>query len=69
MPHWRHRIHPTDKRQVRRFRRDVKQHLGIDYRPENSPYDPLFRWLQKAKPTAGSPAEYDPAQEATTRGE
>jgi hypothetical protein len=46
MPHWRHPTRPANKDDVRQFRRDIDQHLGIQYRPENSAYDPLFRWFQ-----------------------
>lgn len=46
MPGWRD---PSDSAgdDLRQFRHDVNHHLGIDYRPEDSPYDPLFHWFQK----------------------
>jgi hypothetical protein len=46
MPRWRHPTALADD-EVHRFRRDVNRHVGIQYHPEDSPYDPLFRWFQK----------------------
>jgi len=46
-PRWRHPTDPATKREVREFRRDVNHHLAIRYQPQDSPYDPLFRWFRK----------------------
>jgi hypothetical protein len=47
MPSWRHPTGPANRHVVRQFRRDINHHVGISYRPEDSPYDPLFHWFQK----------------------
>jgi hypothetical protein len=47
MPRWRHPTVPASKNEVRQFRHDIGHHVGIQYHPEDSPYDPLFRWFQR----------------------
>jgi hypothetical protein len=47
IPRWRHPKVPATKRAVRAFRREINQHLGIRYNPQDSHYDPLFRWFKK----------------------
>ncbi len=49
MPCWRRPAAPAGKHEIRQFRRDVDQHVGIRYHPEDSRYDPLFRWFQKRR--------------------
>jgi hypothetical protein len=51
LPRWRHPTGPATKREVREFRRDINHHLGIRYQPQDSPYDPLFRWFHKRHAT------------------
>jgi TniQ len=46
MPHWR-RPAPPDTNDLPRFQQHINAHLGIEYYPENSPYDPLFGWFKK----------------------
>jgi hypothetical protein len=47
IPRWRYPTGPTNKREIRQFRRDINHHVGIQYYPQDSPYDPLYRWFQK----------------------
>lgn len=47
MPRWRHPTIPANKHELRQFRRDINHHVGIQYHPEDSPYDPLYQWFQK----------------------
>lgn len=47
MPRWRHPTTPTTNNEIRQFRHDIDHHVGIQYRPEDSHYDPLFRWIHK----------------------
>jgi hypothetical protein len=48
MPQWRHPTGRVPKHQLRQFRRDINNHVGIHYRPQyGGPTDPLFRWLHK----------------------
>ena len=53
MPRWRDPASPAAS-DLRQFQRDVIIHTGIDYQPEDSPYDPLFRWYQKHRRTSAS---------------
>jgi len=46
-PRWRHPMGPATKREVRAFRREINQHLGIRYNPQDSRYDPLFHWFTR----------------------
>lgn len=46
MPRWRHPTAPANG-EIHLFRQDVDRHVGIQYHPEDSRYDPLFRWFQK----------------------
>jgi hypothetical protein len=54
MPRWRYPTAPASKHEVRQFRRDINHHVAIHYHPQDSPYDPLFRWFQK-RHNPGSP--------------
>lgn len=56
MPRWRHPNGPANKHEVHQFRRDISHHVGVRYRPEDSSYDPLFRWLQKRHGLHAAPA-------------
>jgi hypothetical protein len=47
MPRWRHPSALASKHEVPQFRCDVNHHLAIDYQPQDSPNDPLFRWFRK----------------------
>ena len=49
MSRWRH---PAGRREIRQFRHDIDHHVGIRYHPEDSRYDPLFRWFQKRRELA-----------------
>lgn len=51
MPRWRAPASPAAD-DLRQFQHDVIAYTGIDYQPENSPYDPLFRWYQKHHPAS-----------------
>ncbi|MFE5706834.1 TniQ family protein [Rhodococcus koreensis] len=46
MPFWR-RPASGDTDDLPRFQQHIDAHLGIEYHPENSPYDPLFGWFAK----------------------
>jgi hypothetical protein len=46
-PRWRHPVAPASKNELRQFQRDIDQHVGIEYHPEDSLYDPLFGWFCK----------------------
>ncbi len=46
MSRWRHPT-PASRNQVHQFRHDIDHYVGIQYYPEDSPYDPLFHWFQK----------------------
>jgi hypothetical protein len=54
MPRWRHPTARATKHRLRQFRRDINHHVKIQYHPQDSPYDPLFRWFQK-RHNPGSP--------------
>jgi hypothetical protein len=46
MPRWRDPAARTED-DLQQFQHDVNFHVGIRYRPEDSPYDPLSRWFPK----------------------
>ena len=46
-PRWRHPSAPASKDELRQFQREIDPHVGIEYHPEDSLYDPLFGWFQK----------------------
>ena len=46
-PRWRHPSAPASKDELRQFQREIDQHVGIEYHPEDSLYDPLFGWFCK----------------------
>ncbi|KAF0966029.1 hypothetical protein [Rhodococcus sp. T7] len=46
MPYWR-RPASGDTDDLPRFQQHIDAHLGIEYHPENSHYDPLFGWFTK----------------------
>jgi hypothetical protein len=50
MPGWRRPTGRTTKQDLRRFRRDINDHVGIRYRPQDNSRDPLLRWFQKRHP-------------------
>jgi hypothetical protein len=54
-PRWRHPAHPASKNELRQFQRDIDQHVGIEYHPEDSVYDPLFRWFCKRHDSHAAP--------------
>lgn len=56
MPGWRAPTGSLTKQKIRSFRHDINHHVEIRYHPEDSPYDPLYRWLQKRH---GSPTVRD----------
>lgn len=47
MPRWRHPTGRATKHDLRQFRRDINDHVGIRYRPQGNSRDPLLRWFQK----------------------
>lgn len=54
-PRWRHPTGRTTKHGLRQFRRDINDHVGIYYRPQDRSTDPLLRWFRK---------RHDPSQVA-----
>lgn len=54
-PRWRHPTGRATKHGLRQFRRDINDHVGIHYRPQDSSTDPLLRWFRK---------RHDPSQAA-----
>jgi hypothetical protein len=54
MPCWRYPDGPATKLEVCQFRRDINHQLAIHYHPQDSSYDPLFRWSHKRH----APARY-----------
>lgn len=52
-PRWRHPAAPASNNELRQFRHDIDQHLGIKYHPEDSVYDPLFGWFCKRHGLSG----------------
>lgn len=54
-PRWRHPTSRATKQKIRQFRRDINHHLAIRYYPEQSAYDPLFRWFQKRHDLSHAP--------------
>jgi hypothetical protein len=57
MPRWRHPTVSTGG-DLQQFRHDVNHHVGIQYYPDDNPYDPLFRWFQKRQ-TLAPPPQFD----------
>jgi hypothetical protein len=47
-PRWRDPAARTGD-DLAQFQHDVNLHVGIRYHPEDSPYDPLFRWFQRPR--------------------
>jgi hypothetical protein len=50
------RRHPTasaSKNELRKFQHEIDQHVGIEYHPEDSVYDPLFGWFCKRHGLSG----------------
>jgi len=47
MPRWRYPDGPVTKLEIRQFRHDINQQLAIHYHPQDSSYDPLFRWFHR----------------------